>query len=359
MASQTEQGPEATSTNASTTHQTVDQVAEIRRWFRPAEDSEIYSQVQAYLSASLDLDTFVSKFTAPIDEVLRTVKYYDGELSGTWWDLGIAIFHSSKQIPYSDEDGHTRLVNLNKALKDHPDPQPNLLTAPAWKTLPWHYMVVREVFNDKPRSSDYVEIDSSDDEDEDDLNADSNDVDVEQEGDGEDEENEDEDGEDGEDDGSTSDEQEATVDVEVEANFWANFNYHLARLTDDGVQDMTTYFAIWAVRDALEDNYDATPIAYDAYIPAAAAWMRGAGRVLYTKEVDLTPTDPSQGNPAGGGDLWTGVAGFAKDRWAFWKKRFASIAGVDGIREGTRRTAKEAIEWMEKAERDVDSGGSG
>jgi hypothetical protein len=67
-------------------------------------------------------------------------------------------------------------------------------------------------------------------------------------------------------------------------------------------------------------------------------------------EKDLTPSDRKQGNPGRGGELWKGKAEFSKERWAFWKERFAAIADMEGVSEQTKIDARDAIEGMERSQ---------
>jgi hypothetical protein len=144
------------------------------------------------------------------------------------------------------------------------------------------------------------------------------------------------------------------VSFDIEITAWTNLNYFYALLTGKGVWDLSLYFAIWAMREALEqpyeDNEEATAVQkYDAHVPAAAVWVFGASRVLFDKEEDLTPTDDRQGNPARGGELWKGKSEFSKERWSFWKERFAAIGKMDGVNEETRSVARDAVNSMERA----------
>lgn len=141
---------------------------------------------------------------------------------------------------------------------------------------------------------------------------------------------------------------------QLEVDAWANLNFFLARITGKDVADFSIN-AIWAMREALEtvqqDDEDATAAQkYDAHVPAAAAWAQGSDRKLFLLEKDLTPTDPKQGNPARGGELWKGKSEFSPERWAFWKERFVAIGEMKEISEATQAIAKSAVEHMERAE---------
>ncbi|PVI05891.1 hypothetical protein DM02DRAFT_497707, partial [Periconia macrospinosa] len=283
--------------------QKIDQIAQIRNWFRPKEDSKTYPQIQAYLSGTLDLSTTVSKITTPIDHSLTTATHPD-DLESTWLDLWTSILHSSRRTP----SAHHSLTTLISALKQHPDPRTNTLSSSAWPKLPFLTPAVREAYNDAP-TDDY-------------------------------------------DPSFSPDEAPETVApiIALEATAWANLNTLLASLTAAKIRDFATYYAIWAMRAALEIDHGTAFFKYDARVPAAAAWVFEAGGELVGREVDLSPKDPREGNPARGGELWKGVAGFGKERWAFWKERFGVVAGLEGVREETREVARKAVVEMERVE---------
>lgn len=142
------------------------------------------------------------------------------------------------------------------------------------------------------------------------------------------------------------------TDIEIDA--WANVNFFWARLTEKGLIDLSLY-AIWRMRTALEDEQQddiegTAAQKYNVHVPAAASWIFGMGRALYTKEKNLTPTDRKQGNPAKGGELWKGKAEFSKERWALWKERLGVISKLDSVSDKTKNISRDALEAMERAE---------
>ncbi|KAK7189137.1 hypothetical protein DPSP01_005468 [Paraphaeosphaeria sporulosa] len=265
----------------------IDRIAEMRGWFRPPEDGIVYPAVQDYVNGTADLEATVSKITKPIDEALAKNSGKD-QLDDAWYP----IIHSAKRIPYSDADRHSKLVELVKALKEHPEPSATQ-DNPKYMTLAGLPMAVREAWNDSPR----------------------HDI--------------------------------GSVPQEIRA--YTNFNYFIARLTDDGLFT-ASHVIIWAMREALENTPQPLPWSYDAHVPAAAMWAIVLGKKLYEREEDLTPRNANEGNPARGGDLWNGGPVFSKERWAFWKKRFGDVVGQEGISEETKNIAKAAFEAMDKAE---------
>lgn len=265
----------------------IDRIAEIRGWFRPEKNSIFYPAVQNYVNDKADLQTAVAQITKPIEEAI-TAQNSD---SISWEDLWNSIIHSAKKIPFQ-QNGHSRLIDLVKAIKKHPGPSPTQEQS-NYKNLSGLGMQVREAYNDNPRG---------------DIGK-----------------------------------------FPPETHAWTNLNYFLARLTESEVLKLHIY-VIWAMRDALEEKADPVQEWYDAYVPAAAMWVFVLGRKLYEREEDLTPKDDYGGNPARGGELWTGGSEFSKARWAFWKKRFGEVAEHEGVRQETKDIAKEAVAAMEKAE---------
>jgi hypothetical protein len=144
------------------------------------------------------------------------------------------------------------------------------------------------------------------------------------------------------------------VSFDIEVTAWTNMNSFYALLTGKGMFDLSQYFAIWATRQALEtsqkDDEESTAVQkYETYVPAAAVWVFGAFRTLFEKEKDLTPENDNGGDPARGGDLWKGKSEFSKERWYFWRERFAEVGKMDEVNEDTRTVARDAVNAMERA----------
>ncbi|KAJ4369151.1 hypothetical protein N0V83_006235 [Neocucurbitaria cava] len=272
---------------------TIDQLARIRGWFRPEDDSTFYPIIQDYVNERIDLAEASSKLFAPIDEKISNQRLDDVNFLDLWY----SIIHSAKRISYLKLEMHDRVADLVTAFEDHNivgNEKYNYL----YKSLTDFPMACQESYNDAPAAY------------------------------------------------------HGFVKIEVDA--WTNANLFFARLTHKCLGDHS-YFAIYAMRQALEtphENDEEGTIAqkYDAYVPAAVAWIFGFGSDLFHKEEDLTPTDPRFGNPGRGGKLWKGKAEFSPARWVFWQDRLAEVGNMDDVKEETRNIARDAVEHMERAQ---------
>lgn len=255
--------------------------------------------MQQYLQGDIELDAATSKLFDPIDQKIITRKLDDVYFVDLWY----SIIHSAKRKSFheAEDDGkrnahfHAKVADLVAAFRDHKIKDHEEYDY-IYSSLYDFAMACREVYNDQPEPH--------------------------------------------------------ASDIEIDA--WANVNFFYARLTEKGLQDLSL-FAIWSMRTALENEQqdDAEGTAaqkYDVYVPAAASWIFGMGRALYTKEEDLTPTDRKQGNPAKGGELWKGKAEFSKERWALWKERLGVISKLDSVSDKTKNISRDALEAMERAE---------
>lgn len=282
----------------------IDQVAKVRGWFRPQENSAYYPTIHKYLEGEIDLDTVTSQLFEKIDRQIIARKLDDVYFVDLWY----SIIHSAKRVSFHGPeesaeyglDFLAKVTNLLKAFRDHKvkdHEEYNYL----YSSLCDFKMACDESFNDTPEPyASQVEIDA-----------------------------------------------------------WANVNFFWSHITAEGLLDLSMY-AIWTMREALEneqqDDVEGTAAQkYNVYVPAAAAWVLGMGRTLYRKEKDLTPTDRRYGNPAKGGELWKGKPEFSKERWALWKERFAVVSKMEEVSDKTRDISKDALQAMERAETFSDS----
>jgi hypothetical protein len=279
----------------------IDIIMEKRRYFRPHKDSAFYPVVQEYLSSpSSNLEQVTKKLLSPIDEgILANHKDLD------MMDLWYSIIHSAKRLPFRDTTSLNKLVALMKAIQAH-RPPPTAARPDVYHNLGDFGMAARETMNDSPGyGSGYLL---------------------------------------------------------PELHAYANMIYFYALLTRENIANFWIY-CIWEMRAALETLHqddapnqghmpDTAVQQYNAHVPAAATWVFALGKQLYEREQDLTPKSPSQGNPGAGGSLWEGRAEFSKERWALWKKRFGEVAEMEGLSEEVRGIAKEAVDAMDKAEKE-------
>lgn len=252
--------------------------------------------VQEYLDEKIDMGEVVSSLFGPIDEKINAARLDDVDFMDLWY----SIIHSARRVPYHENSGdcnHNKLVDLIKNSKEHSVPN-NEIYNYIYSEMTDFGLACREAYNDVPVAHN------------------------------------------------------GFIDKEVEA--WANLNALYALVTKNGVYDLSIY-AIYALRPALEeppvdDPFSTATQKYDANIPAAAAWVFAYGHELCRLDKDLTPSDSKMGNPGKGGELWTGRAGFSRERWALWKERFTAVGKMDGVKETTRVMARDAVEAMERSE---------
>ena len=255
--------------------------------------------MQKYLEGDIDINTATATLFTPIDEKIAAQQLDDVNFLDLWY----AVIHAAKRKSFheAEEDGkrnahfHAKVADLVAAFREHKVKDHEEYSY-LYSSLTDFSMACREVYNDTPEPY--------------------------------------------------------ASDVEIDA--WANVNFFYARITEKGLQDLSIY-AIWSMRSALEneaqDDAEGPAVQkYNVYVPAAASWIFGMGRALYTKDTDLTPSDRKQGNPAKGGELWKGKAAFSKERWGLWKERLAAISKMDEVSDKTKNISRDAIEAMERAE---------
>jgi hypothetical protein len=274
----------------------IDKIAEIRKWFRPRDDSIWYPQIQAYLNGKTDLDETLRKIKEPIDEAISSNKLND---DFPWSDLWYSIFHSAKRLSFRDEASFEKLTSLMKAFQNNGQR--------AYEGFPELGMSSREAFNDSPGAGA----------------------------------------------GYSAPERSAWTSYNY---LLARLTQE--ELLDNSL--FAVWALAQALEVNISDSKQGEPMPgtkaqkVDALVPAAAVWVIGAGKALYGKEEDK---DPKHGKKEckvedlkDGERLWPASARFSKERWAFWKSRFGEFSGVEEAEEETRKVAGEAVEAMKKAE---------
>ncbi|MCJ1302281.1 hypothetical protein MMC08_005084 [Hypocenomyce scalaris] len=85
--------------------------------------------------------------------------------------------------------------------------------------------------------------------------------------------------------------------------------------------------------------------ALDVEVPAAAEWLRIAGKYIYGKVADEENWALKTER-----DLWKGGERMSEERWRSWKERLSWVARGEQLGQGTRDAANVAIKAMEIAE---------
>ena len=255
--------------------------------------------MQKYAEGEIDLSTATSALFDSIDKKIEDQKLDDINFLDLWYSIIHAAkrksFHQAQEEGKRDTYSHSKIADLVAAFRNHKIPG-NEAYNYIYSSLTDFSMACREVYNDTPDSD--------------------------------------------------------ASDFEIDA--WANVNFFFAHITKEDLADLST-LAIWSMRTALENDLQddvegSAAQKYNIYIPAAASWIFGMGRALYTKDTDLTPTDRKQGNPAKGGELWKGKAAFSKERWDLWKERLAVVSKMEDVSNKTRYISKDALVAMERSE---------
>jgi Protein of unknown function (DUF3632) len=333
----------------------IDAISIERNWFRGTEGDPIYEGVKSYMAGLLDLKSTVKAITGPIDlayssadngqAILRAEDVADSQRTycsseeaierwgeplresdlpvrieddqatteGLLWELWHSVLHTAKKTPWRDTAAQGKLLNLVRALKEHPDPAPPKQMTKAlendwiwssgtvWRGLEMLGPSARECWNDCPGCGSGFSL--------------------------------------------------------PELHAWMNLNAFVAHLTRAGLAEFWIY-SIWAMRPALEDEkksddssaHEEATVSeqLDADVPAAAVWALILGKALWQKVEDLSPKNSNEGNPGGGGDLWKGKSEFSNERYVFWAERFKAMSERDDLMTETRQLAGEVYKEMVK-----------
>ncbi|PLN85829.1 hypothetical protein BDW42DRAFT_190591 [Aspergillus taichungensis] len=122
---------------------------------------------------------------------------------------------------------------------------------------------------------------------------------------------------------------------------WVNLNSFAARLLAS-LSVTWVNFAVWTMRDALENRGDDKDIS-TMHVDAATEWVLHAGKELVGC---ATSTNQNEERALAGGKLYHGPAKMCAERWDFWKKRFGEVAEAPGD-DRVKAKAKKAQEAME------------
>jgi hypothetical protein len=111
------------------------------------------------------------------------------------------------------------------------------------------------------------------------------------------------------------------------------------------------YEAIELLRDTLEVR--APPSVIDALLPSAAMFIKYAGRQIYWDQLYSSRKWKvrKDGRPEfWAGELYTGLEGFCKRRWYFWKQGFEEVSDRADLEETTRKLGRETAHLMDAIE---------
>lgn len=127
---------------------------------------------------------------------------------------------------------------------------------------------------------------------------------------------------------------------------WLSLNAFICRVTVASVANFDSY-ATWILGHTLETERLVSEL--DNNIPAAASWILYAGDRIYHNAAweDTNPPETYQSYVR---YLRRFQKSFSRERWDFWKDRFAEIGTNEDVSQETRDWAQDAVERMGKIE---------
>ncbi|KAI0380741.1 hypothetical protein F5Y04DRAFT_256621 [Hypomontagnella monticulosa] len=303
----------------------IDQIAEIRRWFRGDNEA-----IPAYLGSEMDVATAVEKIAKPIEEAYSSADYgrkdattepdpATADLPSTesqLWELWYSVLHAAKKIPWeADAAQQEKLLALVQALKARPNPpRPARFEAlkgkewvlgseTVWSRLLMLGPSARETWNDSCGCGAGWLI--------------------------------------------------------PEQHAWINVNAFVARLTATGTHNFGLY-GVWVLRDALEQklggdgHHHPAPVLVQRHLllTIASIWIKIAGSYMAAERVKYNvnlPKDTQVDLAARGRKLpWDGknrdTLLLCTARWEFWAGRFEQEAQDQELSTGVRGCARESAE---------------
>lgn len=84
-------------------------------------------------------------------------------------------------------------------------------------------------------------------------------------------------------------------------------------------------FAIWQLREGLEDVLGSDSHENDCKIAVASEWIIQAGPKLLRETLLNEDISEAEKRAYSGCELWTGLPGLNTERWGFWKRRLAEV----------------------------------
>lgn len=132
------------------------------------------------------------------------------------------------------------------------------------------------------------------------------------------------------------------------AQEWVSLNSFAARLLGTSTTSWTN-FGLWEIRSALEETPSTTAHLRETVLFAACEWVLHAGPVLYEESQSHRELDDHDARSLMPGELVSTGPGFSKERWVFWRERFAVLGGQAG--EDVRGRVEETVALMKELER--------
>jgi hypothetical protein len=107
-----------------------------------------------------------------------------------------------------------------------------------------------------------------------------------------------------------------------------------------------TNFAIWVLRDGLEEDYDRGEY-YSEYVSAAAMWILCSGQLLFDEILQFPKeTGEFEEKAWKGGPLYHGPI-IGLERWKFWQKAFTAAAESSNANHECKTNALKAANLMD------------
>jgi uncharacterized protein DUF3632 len=126
----------------------------------------------------------------------------------------------------------------------------------------------------------------------------------------------------------------------------------IARLTSLGLVPKGIFFAIEALRDALEKRSSAQEL-LSCNVSAASEWIIRYGKQLYKELLyDERQLPEKRMNIIRCGSLYHGPPCLSQERWDFWKLAFSEV--TDEVDEATAKMALQAESAMERIEKGME-----
>ena len=142
-------------------------------------------------------------------------------------------------------------------------------------------------------------------------------------------------------------------------NNYVNFHAFAANLFERRILPTKPTWAIWAQREAHEDENEPASTMRDYYVLAAAQWILWYGQSFFKQVLfqdDESTKDSQMWTP---GRLYSGTRSLSLHRWQFWKESFRTVAlaGKDeekgGYGQECRTVAAKAADIMDSLEENM------